>query len=159
MEWIINQLRVHPELAIFLTLFAGFWLALGHVATAAALAVTIVGLPFAWQHIKLAELVFPWIKKGWAATGGIRCTDVYCQPGGTMDTRQNHGIPCRGSCRTFGRLTDHIRRDRRGKRYNQPIGNQRCAKSDIHQCDSGSLRCNLYLRYSRFCMDSGFSRP
>mgnify|MGYP006914994811 FL=1 len=25
MEWIINQLRVHPELAIFLTLFAGFW--------------------------------------------------------------------------------------------------------------------------------------
>ena len=26
MEWIINQLRVHPELAIFLTLFAGFWL-------------------------------------------------------------------------------------------------------------------------------------
>ena len=23
MEWIINQLRVHPELAIFLTLFAG----------------------------------------------------------------------------------------------------------------------------------------
>ena len=26
MEWIINQLRVHPELAIFLTLFAGFWI-------------------------------------------------------------------------------------------------------------------------------------
>lgn len=26
MEWIINQLRDHPELAIFLTLFAGFWL-------------------------------------------------------------------------------------------------------------------------------------
>ena len=25
MEWIINQLRDHPELAIFLTLFAGFW--------------------------------------------------------------------------------------------------------------------------------------
>ena len=26
MEWIINQLRVHPELAIFLTIFAGFWI-------------------------------------------------------------------------------------------------------------------------------------
>ena len=26
MEWIINQLREHPELAIFLTLFAGFWI-------------------------------------------------------------------------------------------------------------------------------------
>lgn len=26
MEWIINQLRERPELAIFLTLFLGFWL-------------------------------------------------------------------------------------------------------------------------------------
>lgn len=26
MEWIFNQLRVHPELAIFLTIFLGFWL-------------------------------------------------------------------------------------------------------------------------------------
>ena len=41
-------------------IFAGFWIALAHVANAAALAVTIVGLPFAWQHIKLAELaLFP----------------------------------------------------------------------------------------------------
>ena len=40
--------------------FAGFWIALAHVANAAALAVTIVGLPFTWQHIKLAELaLFP----------------------------------------------------------------------------------------------------
>lgn len=26
MDWIIHQLRAHPELAIFLTLFAGFWI-------------------------------------------------------------------------------------------------------------------------------------
>ena len=26
MDWIIHQLRVHPELAIFLTLFVGFWI-------------------------------------------------------------------------------------------------------------------------------------
>ena len=26
MEWIIEQLRDHPELAIFLTLAAGFWI-------------------------------------------------------------------------------------------------------------------------------------
>lgn len=26
MEWFVNQLREHPELAIFLTLFAGFWI-------------------------------------------------------------------------------------------------------------------------------------
>lgn len=41
-------------------LLAGVWIALSHVAAAAALAVTIIGIPFAWQHIKLAELaLFP----------------------------------------------------------------------------------------------------
>ncbi len=33
---------------------AGWWLALGHIAAAIALAVTIIGIPFAWQHVKLA---------------------------------------------------------------------------------------------------------
>lgn len=33
---------------------AGWWLALGHLLVAAALAVTIVGIPFAWAHLKLA---------------------------------------------------------------------------------------------------------
>ncbi|MCW2244458.1 uncharacterized membrane protein YccF (DUF307 family) [Azospirillum fermentarium] len=37
-------------------LLAGWWLALGHLLTAAAWAVTIVGLPFAWAHLKLAGL-------------------------------------------------------------------------------------------------------
>lgn len=36
--------------------FAGWWLALGHVVSALALAVTIIGLPFAWAHLKLAFL-------------------------------------------------------------------------------------------------------
>jgi uncharacterized membrane protein YccF (DUF307 family) len=36
--------------------FAGWWLALGHLVTAAILAVTVVGLPFAWAHLKLAGL-------------------------------------------------------------------------------------------------------
>jgi uncharacterized membrane protein YccF (DUF307 family) len=35
---------------------AGWWLALGHILTAVALAVTIVGIPFAWAHLKLAGL-------------------------------------------------------------------------------------------------------
>jgi uncharacterized membrane protein YccF (DUF307 family) len=35
---------------------AGWWLALHHILLAAALAVTIVGIPFAWQHVKLAML-------------------------------------------------------------------------------------------------------
>lgn len=35
---------------------AGWWLALGHVITAVALALTIIGIPFAWAHLKLAVL-------------------------------------------------------------------------------------------------------
>ena len=35
---------------------AGWWLALGHLALALLLAVTIIGLPFAWAHLKLAGL-------------------------------------------------------------------------------------------------------
>jgi uncharacterized membrane protein YccF (DUF307 family) len=37
-------------------LLAGWWLALGHLATAIMLAVTIIGIPFAWAHVKLAGL-------------------------------------------------------------------------------------------------------
>jgi uncharacterized membrane protein YccF (DUF307 family) len=35
---------------------AGWWLALGHLITAFVWAVTIVGLPFAWAHLKLAGI-------------------------------------------------------------------------------------------------------
>ena len=35
---------------------AGWWLALGHVATALGLALTVIGIPFAWAHLKLALL-------------------------------------------------------------------------------------------------------
>ena len=35
---------------------AGWWLALGHLFFAVGLAVTIIGLPFAWAHLKLAGL-------------------------------------------------------------------------------------------------------
>jgi uncharacterized membrane protein YccF (DUF307 family) len=35
---------------------AGWWLALGHLGAAAFLAVTIIGIPFAWAHLKLAGL-------------------------------------------------------------------------------------------------------
>ena len=37
-------------------LLAGWWLALGHVLTAVIWAVTIIGLPFAWAHFKLAGI-------------------------------------------------------------------------------------------------------
>ncbi len=35
---------------------AGWWLALGHLIVAIVMAITIIGLPFAWAHLKLAGL-------------------------------------------------------------------------------------------------------
>ena len=35
---------------------AGWWLALGHLITAIVLAITVIGIPFAWAHLKLAGL-------------------------------------------------------------------------------------------------------
>jgi uncharacterized membrane protein YccF (DUF307 family) len=35
---------------------AGWWLALGHLLMAILLAVTIIGIPFAWAHLKLAGI-------------------------------------------------------------------------------------------------------
>jgi uncharacterized membrane protein YccF (DUF307 family) len=35
---------------------AGWWLALGHIITAVILAATIIGIPFAWAHLKLAGI-------------------------------------------------------------------------------------------------------
>ncbi len=41
-------------------LFAGLWIALSHLATAFCLALTLIGIPFAVQHVKLAKLaLFP----------------------------------------------------------------------------------------------------
>src|SRR6185369_8724506 len=36
--------------------FAGWWLALHHIVLAVPLAISIIGIPFAWQHVKLAGL-------------------------------------------------------------------------------------------------------
>ncbi|WP_306364576.1 YccF domain-containing protein [Nocardia sp. CC227C] len=39
---------------------AGWWLALGHIFTSIALAVTIIGIPFAWANLKLVPVsLFP----------------------------------------------------------------------------------------------------
>jgi len=37
-------------------ILAGIWLAIGHVLSAIACAITIIGIPFAIQHIKLAAV-------------------------------------------------------------------------------------------------------
>ena len=56
-------------------ILAGWWLALGHIFTAVALAITLIGIPFAWAHLKLVPIsLWPigkkrsWIakrSKGW----------------------------------------------------------------------------------------------
>lgn len=43
-------------LNILWLILAGWWLALHHLVIACVQAVTIIGIPFAWQHIKLAAL-------------------------------------------------------------------------------------------------------
>lgn len=35
---------------------AGWWLALAHLIHAVCLAITIIGIPFAWAHLKLAKI-------------------------------------------------------------------------------------------------------
>ena len=45
-------------------ILAGWWLALHHLVLAAGLAVTIIGIPFAWQHVKLAILSLTPVAKG-----------------------------------------------------------------------------------------------
>jgi uncharacterized membrane protein YccF (DUF307 family) len=37
-------------------ILAGWWLALGHLIAAVFLAITIIGIPFAWAHVKLAGI-------------------------------------------------------------------------------------------------------
>jgi uncharacterized membrane protein YccF (DUF307 family) len=48
---------------------AGWWLALAHVVLAVALAVTLIGLPFAWAHLKLALLSLMPVGKEIVPTG------------------------------------------------------------------------------------------
>ena len=44
-------------------LLCGWWLALGHLVVAAALFVTIIGIPFGLQHVKIAALTLSPIGK------------------------------------------------------------------------------------------------
>jgi uncharacterized membrane protein YccF (DUF307 family) len=58
-EWLTGRIDLGTSPAgtlanmVWLVL-AGWWLALGHLAAAIGLGITIIGLPFAWAHLKLA---------------------------------------------------------------------------------------------------------
>jgi uncharacterized membrane protein YccF (DUF307 family) len=56
-----HEMRSRPDAGPLSTLgnivwflLAGWWLAIVHLVLALALAITIIGLPFAWAHLKLA---------------------------------------------------------------------------------------------------------
>ena len=58
-----QEMRSQPDAGLLSTLgnivwfiLAGWWLAIIHLVLAVALAITIIGLPFAWAHLKLAGL-------------------------------------------------------------------------------------------------------
>jgi len=51
-----DQIADHPQRAGADIILAGWWLAIGHLITAILLAVTIIGIPFAWAHLKLAGI-------------------------------------------------------------------------------------------------------
>ena len=56
-----HEIRSRPDAGVLSLLgniiwfvLAGWWLALGHLILAVALALTIIGIPFAWAQLKLA---------------------------------------------------------------------------------------------------------
>ena len=56
-----HEIRSRPDAGVLSLLgniiwfvLAGWWLALIHLILAVALAITIIGIPFAWAHLKLA---------------------------------------------------------------------------------------------------------
>jgi uncharacterized membrane protein YccF (DUF307 family) len=58
---------------------AGWWLAVMHIVAAAGLAVTIIGIPFAWAHVKLAlASLFP------VGKTVVRVDELRLLPGTTM---------------------------------------------------------------------------
>ncbi len=61
-------------------LLAGVWLALGHLGSALACAVTIIGIPFAIQHLKLA-LIALW-PIGQAVVSKERAAAAYARASG-----------------------------------------------------------------------------
>jgi uncharacterized membrane protein YccF (DUF307 family) len=58
-----SEMRSRPDAGVLSVLgnivwfvLAGWWLAIIHLILALGLAITIIGLPFAWAHLKLAGI-------------------------------------------------------------------------------------------------------
>ena len=55
-EYYAHDTALRPAGNLIWLVLAGWWLALGHLITAILLAITIIGIPFAWAHLKLAGI-------------------------------------------------------------------------------------------------------
>jgi len=58
-------------------IFAGVWIAIGHVLTSVALAITIIGIPLAWANIKLAGVALAPLGKEIVDHDDPRATSVW----------------------------------------------------------------------------------
>jgi len=58
-------------------IFAGVWIAIGHVLTSVALAITIIGIPLAWANIKLAGVALAPLGKEIVGYDDPRATSVW----------------------------------------------------------------------------------
>ena len=55
-QWSPDGISVGTIGNLIWLVLAGWWLAVAHLIIALGLAITIIGLPFAWAHLKLAGL-------------------------------------------------------------------------------------------------------
>ena len=115
MEWIFNQLRERPELAIFLTIFLGFWLGklrIGKFTLGTVTSVLLVGVVVGQLNIavpgpvksvffllflfavgyKVGSAVLSRTEKGRIAPSGFCGADVRICFGSNLAACPTHGI-------------------------------------------------------------------
>lgn len=118
MEWIFNQLRERPELAIFLTIFLGFWLGklrIGKFTLGTVTSVLLVGVLVGQLNIavpgpiksvffllflfavgyKVGPQFFRGLKKGRIAPSGLCRTDVCIRTVSDLAAGPDDGLQCR----------------------------------------------------------------
>jgi uncharacterized membrane protein YccF (DUF307 family) len=61
-------------------ILVGWWLALAHLVTAIGLAITIIGIPFAWAHLKMIPLASSGsdVRRGATSAHSLSETDTAC---------------------------------------------------------------------------------
>ena len=107
MEWVIHLLRQHSELAIFLTIAAGFWIGkikVGQFSLGIVTSVLLVGVLVGQLDITIEEpvksvfflqsgtAILSWIKKRRLATSGICRLNVRWLFGYNLDFSTYNGI-------------------------------------------------------------------